>query len=336
MKVLFVGHRNPDFPTVTEYFERAFQALGHEVCFIEYRDYLLPSRIVRSSPLAQRFEGRKLGRRFLRAARRFRPDLIFVNYGEYLPVEAVAQARSETGAFTVLWFTDFPGDAFYRHRALQVSPRYDLVTAQSTDWLTVLERKLGIDAFWLPVAADPSFHYPVEVPQTEEIWFIGSWNPRREDLLSALRDYPLTIAGPGWEQAGTMADVTILPGGQSPELQRQVYSSAAISISIHLAEPWEEVIRTQASPRVFEIVACQGFMLSDRTQDLGELFTEGAHYAGFDNAEEIREKVEYYLKHPPERQKIASNGYDHLLRHHTYEHRIRGLLEYIEEVFNYH
>ena len=330
MKVLFVGHRNPDFPTVTEFFERAFQKLGHEVCFIEYRDYILPGRVVRYNLLAQRIEATRLGKRFVNTASDFAPDLIFVNYGEWLPMAAVQKVKQQTGALSVVWFADFPGNTTYRHRVLEIAHVYDLVAVQGRDMAVVIQQKAGIEAFWLPAAADPSVHYPSKASKKEGVCFVGSWYPRRENLLREICDYPLTIAGPGWGQAARMGACSIHIGGQGPDVTRRIYSTSAISLSIHLLEPWENVSFTQASPRVFEILACGGFLLSDRTKDLNELLTEGMHYIGFDSAAELREQITYYLIHSSERQKIAHNGFDCVLRHHTYEHRLRSLLAKVD------
>lgn len=331
MRVLFVGHRNPDFPTVTDFLQQAFLVGGHDVLFIEYRDYILPGRSIPSFPPAKRFEAWRLGNRVINATRRFNPDLLFVNYGEWLPLGALRRTKQESGALSVVWFTDFPGSSTYRNRVLEVAPHYDLVAVQSRDMATVLEQSAGIRSFWLPAAADPSIHFPLDIPVKNEVWFIGSWYPRREELLQALDGYPLHVAGPGWENASHLKGASIHPGGQKPETIREVCSSAAINLSIHLCEGWGRVEFTQAGPRVFEILACRGFMLSDRVGDLDELLTEGTHYAGFCSTGELRERVDYYLRQPEERERIAQSGFECVLSQHTYEERVRNLMEAVSE-----
>jgi len=273
----------------------------------------------------------RLGRRFLETAKTFRPDLVFVNYGELLPVGAIMKTKRETGAFTVIWLADFPGDLIYKKRVLQVVSSYDLVAVQGRDMGEVLRRELGLEAHWLPVAADPSVYYPMDLSEKEEVCFVGSWYPRREELVREISDFPLVIYGPGWDRAGPLGGGSVHTGGRKPDETRLIYSTSAINLSIHLMEPWDSVKFTQVSPRVFEVLACGAFLLSDRTSDLKELFTEGEHYVGFDSKEELREHIAFYLANNSERERIQSKGRDHVLSHHTYNHRIDSLMEIIEE-----
>jgi len=331
MNIIFVGHKNPRFPTITEYIEQAFRSLGHEIQFLEYRDYILPSRLVHRFSWAGKFEGSRLGSRLKRLSEEFRPDLLFVNYGGGLPISVVRATGELPGTCSVLWFADYPGDMTYQQRVLKIAPHYDLVAAQGKDMVTALKKYGGVSASWLPAAVDPSIYYPEENTERMGVHFTGSWYRRREELIRSLQGLPLMISGPGWECATSLDGTVITATGQRSEACRLHFNAAAVNLNISLMEPWGEVPFSQVSPRVYEILACRGFLVSDRPSDMLELFTDGSHYIGFDGPDDLRETVQYYLSHPTEAETIARQGLAHVLEHHTWEHRVDQLMQLVAE-----
>lgn len=82
--------------------------------------------------------------------------------------------------------------------------------------------------------------------------------------------------------------------------------------------------------RIFEGIGCGSLMLTDKVPKLDTLLEDGKHFVLFDSHQDLLEKIEYYLTHVDEAQIIASSGYQHLLKYHTYEHRAKMLLNWIE------
>lgn len=78
--------------------------------------------------------------------------------------------------------------------------------------------------------------------------------------------------------------------------------------------------------RVFDVLACGGFILADRNEALLALFKEGQDIEAYDTPEEAADKVRYYLKHGAERERIAGRGYERVLHSHTFRHRLRHIL----------
>ncbi|WP_152657817.1 glycosyltransferase [Oceanobacillus sp. CFH 90083] len=83
--------------------------------------------------------------------------------------------------------------------------------------------------------------------------------------------------------------------------------------------------------RIFEGIGCGALVLSDKVPKLDTLLEDGRHLVLFDSHQDLLEKIEYYLTHVDEAQVIASAGYQHLLKYHTYEHRAEMLLEWIKK-----
>ncbi len=69
-------------------------------------------------------------------------------------------------------------------------------------------------------------------------------------------------------------------------------------------------------------------MLHERTPELAEIFEEGREVAAFGSAQELAEKIDYYLAHPEERERIAHAGYQRCVPAYSYEARMKTLLEW--------
>lgn len=82
-----------------------------------------------------------------------------------------------------------------------------------------------------------------------------------------------------------------------------VFSESRINLNISLRS-----IHSGIPLRVLDIMACGGFLLTNRQPELAEYFEEGAELAVFESMEECVDKMHYYLAHEEERRKIAQAG----------------------------
>ncbi|MCS7207301.1 MAG: glycosyltransferase [Dehalococcoidia bacterium] len=104
----------------------------------------------------------------------------------------------------------------------------------------------------------------------------------------------------------------------------QVYSRAKIVFNIPVGN--------DLNPRFFEAMACGALLLTKRAANGQEvLFQEGVHYVGFDTERELLEKIDYYLSHDEERERIARAGYEEVHKNHTLVHRVQALLETVQK-----
>jgi spore maturation protein CgeB len=79
--------------------------------------------------------------------------------------------------------------------------------------------------------------------------------------------------------------------------------------------------------RVFDVPACGAFLLTDHQEALDEAFDVGREVVAFEHPEEIPGLVRFYLDHPADRHAIAERGRARVLKEHTYQHRLRFILE---------
>ncbi len=330
MKILFSGHHNPHFFTITEYLERAIVAEGHELFSFEDRRHLIPGRIRRKVPILNHLDLGLINLRFRTLARKVRPEVAIVTGGHRIMPRSISSLKKR-GIKTVLWTID-PPRIF--QPIIEAAPFYDHIFCQGTEAVELLEAAGISCALWLPMACDPEFHHPVSCSEDDkmrygsDVVFVGSYYPERASLFERLTHFDLAVWGPGWEALPSNSPLRKHLRGRhtKPEEWLKIYTSSLIVLSTHYHDPQNRFPVYQASPRVFEILACGAFQLCDDQRDVFALFQEGRDLARFTDGEDLVKKVAYYLNHPEERQRIAQTGWETVLAAHTYRHRIRDLL----------
>ncbi len=144
---------------------------------------------------------------------------------------------------------------------------------------------------------------------------------KRIVYLNSLKEYDIHV----WGDAGWTSG--LIPGiqwhgyaGHQQELNR-IYSNTAINIDIN------RLYQMNIIPmRVFDILACGGFLLTEYSEELAEHFLIGVELEAYKTLDELQEKVAYYLRHPERRREIAQQGYRAVRERHTIIQRIEGML----------
>lgn len=337
MKILYSSCTNPDFPTITDYTADAIRKAGHDVRYFDDRCYLLPGRVRARVRSLQRWDLERINRRLIAAADEYRPYACLVAGGTRILPGTVRRLR-ERGIATVLWTIDAPADFA---NILSCAPLYDHLFCGGTEALDIFS-KAGIrHAQWLPFACDPDIHSrrPLTAEEKEaydcDIAFVGTLDPaiypRRIALLEALSEFKLAVWGPGAGliPSGSPLKKCVRGERMTHHAWTGIYSTAKIVLCMHFRDPRGVVPCYQASPRVYEAMACGAFLMVDDQKDVASLFRDGEHMVSFRNTDELRKKVIYYLDHRDERNRIAENGRKEVYGKHTYVHRIRKIISTI-------
>lgn len=82
--------------------------------------------------------------------------------------------------------------------------------------------------------------------------------------------------------------------------------------------------------RLYEATGVGAMLLTDRKDNLHELFDIGREVVAYSSKEEAAELVRHYLDHPEEVAKIAQAGQARTLREHTYTQRMQELVSILK------
>lgn len=86
-------------------------------------------------------------------------------------------------------------------------------------------------------------------------------------------------------------------------------------------------IRSGLSLRIFDVLGCEGFLITNYQAELPEHFNIGEDLEAYTSLDDLMGKCEYYLSHDKERMEIAHNGFEKVKKYHTYDIRLTQMLE---------
>ena len=86
-------------------------------------------------------------------------------------------------------------------------------------------------------------------------------------------------------------------------------------------------IKTGLPLRIFDLMACGGFVLSNYQSEIPEIFVPDKDIVLYDSIPDMLAKIDYYLAHDDERKQIAKNGYEKVKEYHSYDVRIVTMLK---------
>lgn len=264
-----------------------------------------------------------------------RPDIILALAQAPIP-PAVIERLKALGAPIIFWFVE-------NHRAIpywkMVAPHYDYFFGiQKGEFLDMLAEAGASYAGYLPQAADPEVHHPASLTAGEKekygapISFMGAGYYNRRVFFTGLLDLPFKVWGTEWDLTTPLGKLVQNKNRRlAPEEYVKIFLSGTINLNLHSSttSPGIDPINDFVNPRTFEIAACGAFQLVDNRRELPEMFRIGEEIVTFDSMEDLREKIDYYLKHPEEREAIAMAGMRRVLREHTFVHRMARMMSVV-------
>jgi Uncharacterized protein conserved in bacteria len=261
----------------------------------------------------------------------FEPDLV-LSLAQAPLNRATLRRLERDKVVTAMWFVeDYQVFPYWRAFA----PCYDLFfVIQKAPLLDALKAE-GATGVYLPLAALPSFHKPLELDAADrrrygaDVSFLGAGYPNRRVAFRQLTSFDFKIWGTEWEGESLLARYVQEEGARiAPETAVKIFNATRVNLNLHSSVKAGALVGNGdfVNPRTFEIAACGAFQLVDSRSLMPELFAED-ELATFTSMEELLESLGYYLSRPEERRHIAEKSRARVLTEHTYQHRMRTILE---------
>ncbi|MBD5484967.1 MAG: glycosyltransferase [Lachnospiraceae bacterium] len=106
----------------------------------------------------------------------------------------------------------------------------------------------------------------------------------------------------------------------------KVFHASRINLNITMRP-----IETGLSLRIWDVLGCGGFLLTNYQAEIPEYFEIGRDLETYESMEELEQKIQYYLTHEEERIEIAINGYEKVAAYHTWEQRITEMIRILSK-----
>jgi len=275
-----------------------------------------------------------------RTAVLFEPDLIHLGKSESVAGQTIHKIKERIDTCVIHFYGDY-----------RPEPQpWVIDIGQYVDWTLLYHKDKNLIqkhhaigtaniGFWW-VGTDLEVFYPREIPKEYDVVFMvnnsddhreatGQGYMGRRELIDAIaaKGLHLHLFGRGWEYLLDVPTVYLHPFVNGNE-----FAEACSAAKITLGYNTNRVYMYTSWRRPLNSMACGAFHLTRYFPGLEEVFENGKHLVWFDSIAEAIELIEYYLTHDDEREQIAQTGRQEVIAHHTWDHRIAQMFEYMKEV----
>jgi spore maturation protein CgeB len=171
-------------------------------------------------------------------------------------------------------------------------------------------------------AADSrSFGEPLPASQCKyQVSFVGAAHGNRKRRIKQLRETGIHVScfGYGWPE-GTIA---------AEEIPR-IMKNSIISLNFANSKGLNQI-----KARTFEVPGSGGFLLTEDAPGLEKFYMKGKEIEVFNDIKTLKNKIEYYLSNPDERNSIAKAGFERTRLEHTYEIRMTKIIDFAIDAKN--
>jgi len=281
----------------------------------------------------QGFEVRVIGSitnpsEMLATFREYKPDFVFC-FVINLAFKKYYDVIKRTGTKLIFWYPDMTDSI--RNRTWQSLE--DIADVLIFSQLETAQRykNLAPIVLWMPQYFDHVFcsengQLPMRLNTNEYIYdlcFIGSCDMLRSEWLDELeKKYKCFFARDGIKYHREIR-------GQK---MTKIYAQSKIAINI------QRKLYTNTGPyvvsnRIYNAIGSGAFFLNHPVQHLDLVFKEGVDCVSYnDTLDDLLLKIDYYLKHGMLRERIALQGQQNVLQHHTLNTRIKEYWQVMQAI----
>lgn len=320
-----------------------FRKNGWDVCPIDRnRHYLGGASFVArvTSRVMRRYFEKSYNDAIIDTVRTYRPEFLLTVKGQAITSDTLRTIR-RLGTKSVMYYPDY----HFEHRGLDTDSfsEYDLFVTTKSFQVEYLEKWLGKDKVgFVHHGYSVPAHRPILPDLAEDEYkvdclYIGNFSRYKatwmRDIIQRMPDLNLLIVGGLWKQHAAEFGLQSKVLGQVlwGDMYSRIIQESRINIAIHYGPAGPQGWEDNVSTRTFEFPACKGFMLHIDNDEVRDMYEVGEEIDVFNNADELCEKIDYYLKHPEKRRAMIERAYQRAVPAYSYDARASELLALFKE-----
>ncbi|MEI6421302.1 MAG: glycosyltransferase [Lentisphaerota bacterium] len=214
----------------------------------------------------------------VKTVERDRPDLVILNKCQHYSTDVIDKCRNISRV--VYWYMD---PVVSMKACVDILGKVKACHAAAASRRGVVEkfRQVNPVSCHIHEGFDPFFHKPMaDVMWDVDVSFIGQIRAERENYYKNVK---FTVISDAYNEKHSMA-------------------VCRSKINLNFSEG------CGSSNRIYKLMASGGFVLTQKFDGLEDDFKVGEELVAFNNIEDLREKIDYYLHNDNLRQHIAFNG----------------------------
>ncbi len=169
---------------------------------------------------------------------------------------------------------------------------------------------------------------PLKLKKKYDVTFIGTPIEDRAEMIKHLVDngVKVNIFGGGWYKYPELAKY--YGGKVSTEEMVKIINESKINLN------FSKTIggKTGFKAKVFELCACNSFLLSEYFTGYTNYLAENKEIITFKDKKDLLDKVKFYLENDKEREKIAEAAYKKVVKNYSIEEEFKNIFEAISKI----
>jgi spore maturation protein CgeB len=238
----------------------------------------------------------------------------------FFPPDVLAGLRKHVGLVVGQIACPLPPEAFLK--------AYDLILTSFPHFVPRLQA-LGVASEYFRIGFDTRVLEKLgEVPKDIEASFVGGISRHHGKAVPVLEylatNTPIQFFGYGADSLDRDSPIAARHHGEVWGLDMyRALARSRITLNRHI-----NVAENNANNmRLYEATGVGSLLLTDRKDNLAELFEVGKEVVAYSSQEEAAELIRHYLAHPEDAAAIAKAGQARTLRDHTYSRRMEELVK---------
>lgn len=230
-------------------------------------------------------------------------DIIFVleNYfSNWLPFEKIRNSKK----LKVFWSID-SHCVLNNHIQICENLKTNILLNSTEEYLNYF-KNISDKVFWFPNAYDDTLIYPKPIEKIYDIGFCGNIN-NRGHWLDQLSEFKIK------------KDIFVIGDDMV---------NAINSYKIH----FNRNISNDINYRTFETTGCQTLLFTNYTNGLEKLFDMNNEIVVYNDINDLKDKIKYFLSNKKEMEKISKQGFMKSKKEHTYLKRTETLIELFSKI----
>lgn len=255
--------------------------------------------------------------------RQLRPDILYCQDLSFFPPAILRQLKEEVRLIVGQIACPLPSADYLRE--------YDLILTSFPHFVPRL-RDIGVKADYLRIAFDPRVLKLIgRQDRIHPASFVGGISPHHGNALPLLEHLatttPIEFFGYGAHSLSRNSPIVNRHRGEVWGLDMyRVLASSAIAVNRHI-----DVAENNANNmRLYEATGVGSMLITDRKDNLHELFSLDKEVVVYSSKEEASELINYFVEHPHEAAIIAAAGQQRTLADHTYLQRMHELVPILD------
>lgn len=237
----------------------------------------------------------------------FKPHYLLVVLKDTLPIiRDIKKELKSIGTKVIYWFCDPE-----RPKKEDLSDIIDIMFLTNRGQLGEYKEAYNLkDVYYMPQGFGPYAQHRLDMPEIYDVGFAGAvsnalLHKTRRELINAMR-----------QQYNVRVSNTV---------RNNITEFYSQSKTVFGASDFDYELYT--SNRFFVALGCGACYITKKFKGIELLAENKKHILYFENKEELFDLLNYYLSHDSEREKIRQAAAKLSLEKHTYEHRMRNILD---------